>query len=136
MSQPTLFELGDSRDKVARLAARRKQKPDFAGADYQPGRDRERLTKQVWRVLAVLEDRQWYSVQEISRLAECPENSAQAQVRNLRKPQFGGHKIERRRGPGGPVNMGPGPGGVPKSCVGTSSGIRIISQAEYLARVR
>jgi hypothetical protein len=76
--------------------------PRFDGADIQPA-DHARLADQIGRVYAVLEDGDWWSVQAIAGVIELrfrvtdPEISISAQLRNLRKPRFGGHQIERKR---------------------------------------
>lgn len=75
----------------------------FSGADYQPTLDKERLTGQILRVFNAMKDGHWRTVQEIKEKIkidttfEDPENSIQAQLRNLRKKSFGGYIIERRR---------------------------------------
>jgi hypothetical protein len=72
----------------------------FAGADYSPERDRARLTKQIHCILDVASDGAWRTVQRLT--ADCrkrfpavgfPENSVQAQLRNLRKL---GYTVDRR----------------------------------------
>ena len=70
---------------------------DFSGSDYRPEQDRARLTKQIAAVHAAMADGQWRTLAEIAHAAGCGEASASAQMRNLRKPQFGGHAIERAR---------------------------------------
>ncbi|HKD60510.1 MAG TPA: hypothetical protein VKB47_08620 [Terracidiphilus sp.] len=72
----------------------------FAGADYQPERDAKRLTTQIERVCFVMRDQAWRSIaqlcDELRRLwptTRFPENSVQAQLRNLRKL---GHTVDRR----------------------------------------
>lgn len=64
----------------------------FSGSDFDEKRDRARLTTQLGCILAVVGDGQWRT---ITRLAielrraypavSFPENSIQAQLRNLRK---------------------------------------------------
>lgn len=65
--------------------------------------DHVRLGAQIARVKAVLETGRWYTVPDLQdaiwehfRVRD-PENSLQAQIRNLRKPKHGGHTIERKR---------------------------------------
>lgn len=75
----------------------------FDGSDFVQELDGKRLTGQIARVYLVMSDREWRSVQEIhdlifERFKACdPENSIQAQLRNLRKSEFGCHSVERRR---------------------------------------
>lgn len=77
----------------------------FNGSDYKPARDKKRLTSGMNRVLAVMQDGQRRTVQEIKAAilkrfgVEDLENSISAQVRNLRKPENGDHNVpdaERR----------------------------------------
>ena len=80
MSQPDLFT----------------RAPRFDGADLTP-EDHPRLAGQLAKVYAVIQSGQWYTVAQIAHLIQAPENSVQAQLRNLRKPRFGGHTVERMR---------------------------------------
>lgn len=72
----------------------------LAGDDYDPLRDLERLQTQMSRIYRLTVDGAWRSVREISSALEIeyrvffPENSVQAQLRNLRKL---GVTVERRR---------------------------------------
>jgi hypothetical protein len=69
------------------------------GEDYDPVRDLERLRTQLGRIYALVKDGEWRTVRSISRQLEeqhhvfFPENSVQAQLRNLRKL---GVRVERR----------------------------------------
>lgn len=72
----------------------------FAGADYNEARDKERLTTQLQRILAVMSDGAWRTVERLVselRLAHpsvrFPEASVSAQLRNLRKI---GYRVETR----------------------------------------
>ena len=75
----------------------------FQGADFDQERDGVRLTGQIRRVYTIMKDRKWRTVSEIQidifkKFAiKDPENSIQAQLRNLRKPEFGKHSVERIR---------------------------------------
>lgn len=68
----------------------------FDGTDLKP-HDHTRLGPQLLRVKAVLLDYKWHTVVEIAESTGDPETSVSAQIRNLRKPRFGGHVIEKRR---------------------------------------
>ena len=68
---------------------------DFDGATFEPRRDGSRLNKQLTAVYSVMEDGHWYLLSELSELAHAPEASVSARMRDLRKPKFGGHIIER-----------------------------------------
>jgi hypothetical protein len=68
----------------------------FNGHDYNPERDDSRLTGQLLRIWDIVKDRQWRTLNEISLLTGDPEASISAQLRHLRKPRFGGHKVEKK----------------------------------------
>jgi hypothetical protein len=70
--------------------------PQFDGADYQPDRDHSRLTGQIASIFAVIADRQWRTLDQLVEATGAPHASVSAQLRNLRKPRFGKHTIERR----------------------------------------
>jgi hypothetical protein len=89
-STSPLFDLG-APDPVTKI---------FSGADYQQERDGQRLATQIGCILVVVMDGNWRTVTklavELRRLypaIQFPENSVQAQLRNLRKL---GYKVERR----------------------------------------
>ena len=69
--------------------------PEFDGAVYDTSRDLNRLTGQIKRVHEVMSDGNWHTLDWISECATAPHSSASAQLRNLRKPKFGGFEIER-----------------------------------------
>jgi hypothetical protein len=68
----------------------------FDGHDYKPERDDSRLTGQLLRIWDIVKDREWRTLNEISLLTGDPEASISAQLRHLRKPRFGGHKVEKK----------------------------------------
>lgn len=78
-------------------------RPYFAGPDYDPALDDQRLGRQVGRVWLAIRDGEWRTLTRIRDRIETdtgardPEASISAQLRHLRKPRFGGYKIERRR---------------------------------------
>ncbi len=70
------------------------------GADYIPQRDGPRLVSQLQRVEGVMSDHNWRTVKELCDtlkqlypLNDFPEDSIQAQLRNLRKL---GHTVDRQ----------------------------------------
>lgn len=69
--------------------------PDFDGADYQPDRDKVRLTGQIKRVWEAMKDGDWLTLRALSEVTNDPEASVSAQLRHLRKPKFGSHTVER-----------------------------------------
>jgi len=92
-SIPNMFEL---------LAPVSRKPVPFAGADFDPKRDRARLTRQIDCIcyVAVNGGRQWWTVQDLAKACSqrfpwlrFPETSVQAQLRNLRKV---GYTVERR----------------------------------------
>ena len=71
--------------------------PRFDGACFDPAKDQKRLEKQIGRVWRCMEDGQWYTLEFIATWTGDPEASVSAQIRNLRKPRFGGYTIEKKR---------------------------------------
>lgn len=73
----------------------------FNGSDYVPALDDDRLTGQLRRIFDAIRGGAWLTLAEIEATTCDPQASISAQLRNLRKPRFGGFTIERRRrGPG------------------------------------
>ena len=68
----------------------------FDGSDYDHKRDGIRLTGQLERVFDVMKNGQWITLRELADRSRCPEASASAQLRNLRKERFGGFVIEKK----------------------------------------
>jgi hypothetical protein len=66
------------------------------GATYDHQRDGERLHKQHNRVLALMRDQAWRTLSEISDATGDPPASVSARLRDLRKPKFGAHTVERK----------------------------------------
>ena len=71
--------------------------PHFDGRTYVAELDHTRLTTQLARVKDVLSDGKWYSLGQLSLLANGPEASIGARLRDLRKARFGGHTVDRKR---------------------------------------
>lgn len=67
----------------------------FDGADYKPGRDDVRLTGQLERIYSVMRDGMWRSLPAIENETGAPQASISAQLRNLRKARFGGHRVDK-----------------------------------------
>jgi hypothetical protein len=67
----------------------------FDGATFSEERDGERLSKLFERVRALMLDGQWRTLGEIAEVVEAPEASISARLRDLRKADFGGYKVER-----------------------------------------
>lgn len=74
-----------------------KPRATFDGAHYNVELDHERLTKQLNNVEAFMKDYKWHSVQEVAGSLHIPENSASAQIRNLRKLKYGAFLVDAVR---------------------------------------
>ena len=68
----------------------------FDGSDYIHKRDGIRLTGQLERVFNVMKNGDWITLRQLSDRARCPEASASAQLRNLRKDRFGSFLVEKK----------------------------------------
>lgn len=74
----------------------------FDGATYDPERDGERLGREMTAVARLMLDGEWRTLAYISETLEMttgiryPEASISARLRDLRKPRFGSHTVERR----------------------------------------
>ncbi|MHB1910376.1 MAG: hypothetical protein ACYCQJ_16140 [Nitrososphaerales archaeon] len=76
---------------------------DFDGAFYKRELDQKRLSGQILRVYEIISDGKARTVSKIREEIlekfgkDDPENSIQAELRNLRKDKFGGHAIRTWR---------------------------------------
>lgn len=70
---------------------------EFSGSHYNKEIDEARLERQIDRVLRVLQQNGWLTVTDIANKTGDPENSIQAQIRNLRKAKNGGFIIDATR---------------------------------------
>lgn len=68
----------------------------FDGSDIVDARDRPRLAGQLRRIFAYMKDGNWYTLRSVAEGTRCPEASASAQIRNLKKKRFGEHIIEKK----------------------------------------
>lgn len=68
----------------------------FKGGTYVPARDHARLCGQLLKTYDVMKDKEWHSLREISVLIGGTEASISARIRDLRKPEYGSHSIERK----------------------------------------
>ena len=66
------------------------------GATYDHARDGRRLTAQHHRVLAFMRTHGWVTLAAIAAATGDPEASVSARLRDLRKPKFGAHLVNRR----------------------------------------
>lgn len=58
---------------------------------------RKPIVGQTLRVYQALSAGAWLTLPELHRITGDPVASISAQIRHLRKPEFGGHTIDRRR---------------------------------------
>lgn len=70
--------------------------PHRDGATYDHQRDGRRLAAQHHRVLAFMRSGQWVTLAAIAAHTKDPEASVSARLRDLRKPEFGSYRIDRR----------------------------------------
>ncbi len=82
---------------ASRLNIARPSPPVFDGATFDPEKDEARLTGQLLRVYECLKDGQWWTLQRLKVTAGGSEAGCSARIRDLRKPRWGAHRIERRR---------------------------------------
>lgn len=59
--------------------------------------DKRRLLSQLELVTELMSDMEWRSLKEIEEWTGFPQGSISARLRDLRKPSFGGHIVERRK---------------------------------------
>ena len=74
---------------------------DRDGETFNHKRDVKRLNAQAQRVWNVMADGRWYSLREIAAKCGDPEASISARIRDFRKTEFGGFKVDQvyvRRG--------------------------------------
>ena len=70
----------------------------FDGRDtYEPDQDCARLTGQLLRVYERMSAGGWHSLAELVECCGGSEASISARIRDLRKPKYGSHTIERQR---------------------------------------
>lgn len=69
----------------------------FGGKTYDPAADSPRLTSQLDRVRAVMQDGQWHTLAELAEVCGGSEAAISARIRDFRKPQFGAHEVQRER---------------------------------------
>lgn len=73
-----------------------KQEPfDFDGETYDRDRDQARLNGQLQRVYEAILDGSWHTLAELAVACQGSEAAVSARLRDLRKPRFGEHTIDR-----------------------------------------
>ncbi len=68
----------------------------FDGETYDESRDGLRLHRQLQTVFDAIKDGRWRTLHAIAEQTGEPEASVSARLRDLRKPKWGGHVVERR----------------------------------------
>ena len=68
----------------------------FDGPDLT-AQDTERLSSQLLRVERLMRDGEWRSLAQIALEVGGSEAGVSARLRDLRKPRFGGWRVERRK---------------------------------------
>lgn len=66
----------------------------FDGSTYSEQRDYQRLEKLIDRVHAFMSDGQWHTIPEIADACGGTQTSCSARLRDLRKDQRGGFKVD------------------------------------------
>jgi len=69
----------------------------FQGSDIEPENDNVRLTGQILDIYNFMKDGKWRTLKEIEEITGHLTSSISAQLRNLRKKQFGSHTILKRK---------------------------------------
>ena len=71
--------------------------PKFSGAVYDEQKDGQRLKHQINVIFDLMKDCKFRTLREIEDLTDFPQSSISAQLRNLKKPAFGSHALNKRR---------------------------------------
>ena len=67
----------------------------FDGETYVAERDYERLSGQLKAVFDLMQDGRWRTLGEIRESVEGSEAAISARLRDLRKPKYGAHEVQR-----------------------------------------
>lgn len=70
---------------------------DFDGATFSPVLDGSRLTSQLWHVRQLMSNGNWWTLAALAEGVNGTEAAVSARLRDLRKPRFGGHHVEKKR---------------------------------------
>lgn len=74
---------------------------NFGGATYDTQLDGQRLTQQYQRAFDCMADGQWRTLEALASAVGAPTHSVSARLRDMRKPRYGAHLVERKRVTGG-----------------------------------
>lgn len=77
-------------------AKKKPAKPRFGGQTFDAKRDTERLSNQLRRVRDLIRDGRWRTLDQIAGAVHAPAASVSTRLRDLRKPEFGGHAVDRQ----------------------------------------
>lgn len=80
-----------------KLERERWQPRVFNGPSYEPALDEKRLKGQMLRIVKLMIDGEWRTLNEINEDTGDPPASISAQLRHLRKKRFGGNIVDKRR---------------------------------------
>lgn len=69
----------------------------FDGSTYEPKLDKVRLTRQMKVIFRIMLDNKWHTLSGLSQQTGFSEASISARIRDLRKPRFGLHTVDRTR---------------------------------------
>ncbi len=67
----------------------------FNGTTYDQARDSNRLSLQYQRTFECMADGQWRTLEQLATLVGAPTHSVSARLRDMRKPRFGSHLVDR-----------------------------------------
>lgn len=67
------------------------------GPTYNEKIDGKRISGQMAKIKHFMLSGSWRTLAEISKATRYPESSISAQLRHLRKAEFGGHDVQKRR---------------------------------------
>lgn len=93
--QRDLFQGADVYRPPERIAV--PLRPHAHGRTYQAEHDEARLSSQLARVRHLMRDGTWRTLRELGDEVRGSEASLSARLRDLRKPEYGGWVVERRR---------------------------------------
>lgn len=83
-------------DKTSARHPHQTESPKFDGETFDPERDEARLSALLERVKRCLSDHEWWTLERLAKEAGGTEASVSARIRDLRKPKFGSHRVDRR----------------------------------------
>lgn len=69
----------------------------FPGPCYDPALDKDRLNKQLGKIYDLMRDQRYRTLSEIHESTGYSEASISAQLRHLRKTEYGMHTVNKRR---------------------------------------